>query len=158
VRVASADTWRAAAQRQLAESVKAAGVPVLAGAAVGRDPQADLVLVDLPGAHPAMADRWSALREALREARPHEVHLVLSAAYAPTFLRRVQEDLRELGPTRCVLTHLDEVDPDQVRRALSALALPVSYVTYSPRVPGDVASARSRAGARWLEVPACGCG
>lgn len=156
VQVVSADTWRPGARRQLAEPLKAAGVPVHAAAAA--QPGADLVLVDLPGVHPSMADRFAAVRDLLEQTRPHEVHLVLSAAYAPAFLRRAQEDLRELGPTRCVLTHLDEVDPDQVQRALAALSLPLSYLTFGPRVPGEVATAGSRSGARWLEVPGCGCG
>ncbi|MCS7235329.1 MAG: GTPase [Armatimonadota bacterium] len=158
VRVVSADTWRAGSHRQLAESVKAAGVPVHSGSGAAAPADAELVLVDLPGVHPSMADRWSAVREVLAQVRPHEVHLVVSVAYAPAVLRRVQDDLRELGPTRCVLTHLDEVEPAQVRAALLSLALPVSYLTYSPRVPGEVASARSRVGARWLEVSGCSSG
>ncbi len=153
VHVVSADTWRAAAHRQLADSVRAAGVPVHPAAAAERASQADALLVDLPGVHPSLADRWGAVREVLQRVRPHEVHLVVSAAYAADFLRRVQADLQDLGPTRCVLTHLDEVDAHQVRVVLGALALPVSYVTYSPRVPGDVASARSRAGVAWLGGP-----
>lgn len=151
VHVVSADTWRPAAQRQLADSVRAAGVPVHPPSGLDRSSRADLVLMDLPGVHPHLADRWEAIRDFLEGARPHEVHLVLSASYAPAFLRRAQEDLRDLGATRCVLTHLDEVGPEEVRSALAAVSLPVSYVTYSPRVPGEVASARSRAGARWLE-------
>ncbi len=158
VRVVSADTWRAAAHRQLLDSVKAAGIPVHPPSGLSAGLGAELVLVDMPGLHPSMSERWEAVREVLAQLRPHEVHLVLSAAYAPAVLRRVQDDLRELRPTRCVLTHLDEVEPAQVRAALSSLALPVSYVTYSPRVPGEVASARSRLGARWLEVSACSCG
>ena len=153
VHVVSADTWRPAAYRQLAEGVKAAGVPVHAPCGWDQKGRADLLLVDLPGLHPTLADRWTAVRELLQRLRPHEVHLVVSAAYAPAFLRRVQEDLRDLSPTRCVLTHLDEVDPDQVRSVLASLALPVSYVTYSPRVPGEVASARSKAAASWLGCP-----
>ncbi len=153
VHVVSADTWRAAAHRQLAEGVRAVGVPVHASPGMDRGGRADLLLVDLPGLHPTLADRWTAVRELLQRLRPHEVHLVVSAAYAPAFLRRVQDDLRDLGPSRCVLTHLDEVDPDQVRSALGALALPVSYVTYSPRIPGEVASARSKAAASWLGCP-----
>lgn len=156
VHVLSVDAWRPAAHRQLVDSVKAAGVPVHPPTAVERAAGAEGLLVDLPGLHPSMTDRWHAVREVLQQVRPHEVHLVVSAAYATDFLRRVQRDLQELGPNRCVLTHLDEVDNQQVRSALASLSLPVSYVTYSPRVPGDVASARSRAGAAWLGAVAGG--
>ncbi len=156
VHVVSADTWRAAATKQLAESVKAAGVPVHPPAALAQTLPSDVVLVDLPGLHPGLSDRWSWVQEAIGRLRPHEVHLVVSAAYAPAVLQRVQQDLHGLGPSRCVLTHLDEVDPDQVRRCLAVLQLPVSYVTYSPRVPGEVATARSGAARRWLGVPPAG--
>ncbi len=150
VHLVAGDTWRVGASRQLAEYGKALGVPVHPLSALERDLRAEVLLVDLPGVHPSMGERWEEVRNVLSRTRAHEVHLVLSATASAAVLRRAQEDLQELGATRCVLTHLDEVDAATLHEALAALHLPLSYLTYSPEVPGDVASARSQAARRWL--------
>ncbi len=151
VHLVAGDTFRAGALGQLVEYGTALQIPVHPASSVdGPFPDADAVLLDLPGVHPVLTDRIQAVRELLARTRPHEVHLVVSAASAPSVLRGVQEGLGELNPTRAVLTHLDVVEPDQRRAILGALSLPLSYVTYSPRVPGEIASARSRITQRLL--------
>lgn len=150
VQVIAGDTWRAGAARQLAEYGRALGIPVHPLAALDRDLRAEVLLVDLPGVHPTMGERWEDVQKILSRMAPQEVHLVLSAATSATVLRRIQEDLLPLGATRCVLTHLDEVDSSTLHEALAAVDLPLSYLTYSPEVPGAVASAGSRAARQWL--------
>ncbi len=151
VHLVAADTLRMGAFEQLGACGDLLQIPVHPVSAVeGPFPDADVVLLDLPGVHPALADRVEVVRELLARSRPHEVHLVLSATSAPSILRAVQEGLEALRPSRAVLTHLDVVDLDQRRAVLGALTLPLSYVTYSPRVPGEIVSARSRTARRLL--------
>ncbi len=150
VQLVAGDTWRVGASRQLVEYGKALEVPVHPLSALERNLHAEVLLVDLPGVHPSMGQRWEEVRNVLSRARPHEVHLVLSATTSSAVLRQVQKDVVELSATRCVLTHLDEVDSPTLQEALAAVDLPLSYLTYSPEVPGDIASARSRTARRWL--------
>jgi flagellar biosynthesis protein FlhF len=151
VHLVAGDTYRVGAPGQLQEYARALDVPVHPASALDGDlSSADLVLIDLPGIHPAMPDRIQAVGAMMERARLHEVHLVISATCAAPVLEGVQEGLAVLRPSRVVLTHLDEVDAGQVRSALRALRLPLSYVAYGPNVPGCIAAARSRAAARWL--------
>ncbi len=79
------------------------------------------------------------LKDVLREAAPNEIHLVLSA---PTGLRQMRDAVdgfREVGIDRLLFTRLDETPRYGAACSIAIESgIPVSYVTNSRMVPGDL--------------------
>lgn len=113
----------------------------------------DLVIVDTAGISPTDADQKQALKDILREAGPNEIHLVLSA---PTGLRQMRdavEGFGEIGVDRLLFTRLDETARYGAACSIAIESgLPVSYVTNSRMVPGDLYAAEPTTLSRALFV------
>jgi flagellar biosynthesis protein FlhF len=102
----------------------------------------DLVLMDTAGRSPRDEVRIRELRSILAEARPHEVHLVLSATASARSLIAATEKFAPVGVTSLVVTKLDEATGlgNLVSLARNS-RLPFSYLTDGQTVPDDIAVA-----------------
>lgn len=146
------DTYRVAAVDQLRTYAEIIDLPmeVVATpremrAAVERLAEQDLVLIDTAGRSPADDVKIQELRALLNEARPDEVHLVLSTANSGTTLKRTAERFSPAAPTACILTKLDEaLSLGNLIELLTQVRLPVSYLTDGQNVPDDIQAADSK--------------
>jgi flagellar biosynthesis protein FlhF len=99
----------------------------------------DLVLIDTAGRSPRDEVRIRELAGFLAEARPDEVHLVLSAASGEKTLLAAVERFASVAADRLVLTKLDEAEGlGSVFAMLVATHRPVSYLTTGQAVPDDL--------------------
>lgn len=115
----------------------------------------DLVLLDTAGRSPRDAVRLQELQSILAEARPDEVHLVLSTTASPRSLVGTVEQFASVGVTSLLLTKLDEADG--LGRLLSVTresGLPISYLTNGQNVPDDIAVAEAKGLADSILTPA----
>src|SRR5208282_2423525 len=111
------DTYRIAAVEQLKTYAEIIDLPL----AVVNDPAemprafdelgaVDLVFIDTAGRSPRDEVKIRELAEFLLQARPDEVHLVLSAVAVPRSLRAAVERFAVVQIDRLILTKLDEAD------------------------------------------------
>ena len=111
--------------------------------ALGKLQQADLILVDTAGRHPADAD---ALEQLARIFATHEVGVVLTIA-APTRrveAERILERYAAVQPGSVTFTKLDEAAVfGGLVNVCARSGLPVSYLTTGQRVPEDLTEARA---------------
>lgn len=102
-----------------------------------------LVLVDTGGVSPVDAAQLQNLNDLLREAGPSEVHLVLGAT---TGLQQMRDDLTAfstVGVDRLLFTRLDETARFGAACTMAVESgVPMSYITNSRMVPGDLHPAR----------------
>ncbi len=99
----------------------------------------DLVLIDTAGRSPRDEVKIRELADFLAEARPDEVHLVLSAVAAERSLRAAVERFALVRADRLILTKLDEADGlGGVLAVLGQADRPVSYLTTGQAVPDDI--------------------
>jgi flagellar biosynthesis protein FlhF len=152
------DTYRIAAVEQLRTYAEIIDLPL----AVANEPRAmgaaleglgdvDLILIDTAGRSPRDEVRIRELAEFLAEARPDEVHLVLSATTGERSLRAAVERFAAARADRLILTKLDEADG--LGGSLAAIGqanLPVSYITTGQSVPDDIEPADRRRLARLI--------
>ncbi len=117
------------------------------------------VIVDTPGAGWADAETIAGLARLRQECPGADVHLALSAELSAADLCAAVERFERIRPTRLLFTRLDETStygslwPEAVRRNL-----PVSYLTFGQRIPGDIepatavrlAGLAARPGRDWL--------
>jgi flagellar biosynthesis protein FlhF len=142
----SLDMHRLAAHEQLARYAEIIGAPLAtaqtlsaAKASMQALESSELVLVDTCGVGRRDRGRFARLAALLRAVRPHEVHLVLPAAYSPAAQERAAALFAPLGVTRVVLTHVDEaVGCGVVLSALQRAGWGLSYVSDGQRVPTDL--------------------
>jgi flagellar biosynthesis protein FlhF len=105
----------------------------------------DLLLIDTAGRSPRDEVKIRELEQFLGEARPDEVHLVLSATTSPRSLRAAVEKFARVHADRLILTKLDEADGFGGILAVIAQAdLPISYLTTGQAVPDDIENAGRR--------------
>jgi flagellar biosynthesis protein FlhF len=140
------DTYRIAAVEQLKTYAEIIDLPL----AVVNDPSemaraldelgaVDLVFIDTAGRSPRDEVKIRELAEFLVQARPDEVHLVLSAVAGAGSLRAAVERFAVVRIDRLILTKLDEAD--SLGGVLAVLGLsnrPVSYLTTGQAVPDDI--------------------
>jgi flagellar biosynthesis protein FlhF len=158
VGLVTVDTYRIAAVEQLKTYAEIIDLPL----AVVNDPAempraleelgaVDLVFIDTAGRSPRDEVKIRELGEFLREARPDEVHLVLSAVAGHRSLRAALERFASVQVDRLILTKLDEAD--SLGGVLAVLGLsnrPVSYLTTGQAVPDDIEPADRRRLARLI--------
>jgi flagellar biosynthesis protein FlhF len=152
------DTYRIAAVEQLKTYAEIIDLPL----AVVNDPSemprsldelgsVDLVFIDTAGRSPRDEVKIRELSEFLQQARPDEVHLVLSAVAGVRGLRSALERFSTVQVDRLILTKLDEAE--SLGGLLSVLGFssrPVSYLTTGQGVPDDIEPADRRRLARLI--------
>lgn len=146
------DTYRIAAIEQLRTYAEIIDLPLVVANTPGEMREAldqlgdvDLVLIDTAGRSPRDEVKIRELADFLAEARPDEVHLVLSATSGERSLRAAVERFAMVRADRLILTKLDEADG--LGGALAAIGQanrPVSYITTGQAVPDDIEPADRR--------------
>jgi flagellar biosynthesis protein FlhF len=158
VGLVTVDTYRIAAVEQLKTYAEIIDLPL----AVVNDPAempraldemgaVDLVFIDTAGRSPRDEVKIRELAEFLVQARPDEVHLVLSAVAGQRSLRAAVERFAMVQVDRLILTKLDEAD--SLGGLLAVLGLsnrPVSYLTTGQAVPDDIEPADPKRLARLI--------
>jgi flagellar biosynthesis protein FlhF len=145
------DTYRVAAVQQLRTYAEIMDVPLEVvstpqdmNAALARLIDLDVVLIDTAGYSPRDTLRLQQLKSLLAEARPDELHLVVSAASSVEHLHQVVHRFTPLGVSAMTISKLDEATGlGHVLPVLHACRLPVSYLTCGPSVPEDLVVAES---------------
>jgi flagellar biosynthesis protein FlhF len=146
VGLVTVDTYRIAAVEQLKTYAEIIDLPL----AVVNDPAemshaldelgpVDLVFIDTAGRSPRDEVKIRELAEFLRQARPDEIHLVLSAVAGQRSLRAAVERFSMVQVDRLILTKLDEADSlGGIAALLGMSSRPVSYITTGQAVPDDI--------------------
>jgi flagellar biosynthesis protein FlhF len=152
------DTYRIAAVEQLRTFAEIIDLPLAVAStredirqAIDKLGAVDIVLIDTAGRSPRDELRIRELGELLAEARPDEVHLVLSAVAGERSLRAAVDRFAAARPDRLILTKLDEAEG--LGGALAVIAhagRPVSYLTTGQAVPDDIEPADRRRLARMI--------
>ncbi|MEX0936775.1 MAG: flagellar biosynthesis protein FlhF [Pirellulales bacterium] len=146
------DTYRIAAVEQLRTYADIIDLPMEVVStpremreAVARLSGLDLVLMDTAGRSPRDEVKIQELRAMLNEARPDEVHLVLSAVSGGKNLAATARKFSDTGTTALLLTKLDEAAGlGNLLPLLRECPLPLSYLTAGQNVPDDIQIADSR--------------
>lgn len=140
------DTYRIAAVEQLRTYAEIIDLPL----AVVNDPSemaraldelgaVDLVFIDTAGRSPRDEVKIRELAEFLRQARPDEIHLVLSAVAGQRSLKAAVDRFAAVQVDRLILTKLDEADSlGGILGVLGLSGRPVSYLTTGQAVPDDI--------------------
>jgi len=159
------DTYRIAAVEQLRTYAAIIGLPLkivaspaeVDAACRAMDP-CEVVFVDTAGRSQHDSGRIDELRQLLATVRPHETHLVLSAAAAEPVMLKAAERFGALRPDRLLFTKLDEaVHFGAILNAVTRTGLKVGYITTGQEVPDHIELADSTRLARAIldgEVPA----
>ncbi|CAN5911081.1 N/A [soil metagenome] len=154
------DTYRIAAVEQLRTYAEIIDLPL----AVANTPDAmrraidevgdvDLVLIDTAGRSPRDEPKIRELADFLAEARPDEIHLVLSAVASDRSLGVTVERFATVRADRLILTKLDEAEGLGLGGILAAITRadrPISYLTTGQAVPDDIEPANRRRLARLI--------
>lgn len=146
------DTYRIAAVEQLRTyadimdlPMEVVATPREMRAAIDRFSDFDLVLMDTAGRSPKDEVRIQELKSLLQEARPHEVHLVLSAVSSAAQMENAAERFAKVGVTSLLLTKLDEATGlGNLLPIMRSSRLPLSYITNGQNVPADIEPADRR--------------
>jgi len=140
------DTYRIAAVEQLKTYAEIIDLPL----AVANDPgqmrqtveelgAVDMVFIDTAGRSPRDEVKIRELADFMAQARPDEVHLVLSAGAAERTLRSAVERFAVVRADRLILTKLDEAEGlGAILGVLGQANRPVSYLTTGQAVPDDI--------------------
>lgn len=146
VGLVTVDTYRIAAVEQLKTYAEIIDLPL----SVVGDPSemtraldelggVDLVFIDTAGRSPRDEVKIRELAEFLRQARPDEIHLVLSAVAGQRSLKAAVDRFAAVQVDRLILTKLDEADSlGGVLGLLVTSSRPVSYLTTGQAVPDDI--------------------
>jgi flagellar biosynthesis protein FlhF len=158
VGLVTVDTYRIAAVEQLKTYAEIIDLPLAVVSDPGEMQRAldemgavDLVFIDTAGRSPRDEVKIRELAEFLLQARPDEVHLVLSAVAGQRSLRAAVERFAMVQVDRLILTKLDEAD--SLGGLLAVLGLsnrPVSYLTTGQAVPDDIEPADPKRLARLI--------
>lgn len=159
------DTYRVAAVEQLRTYADIIDLPMEVVAtpremrrAIQQFVDFDLVLLDTAGRSPRDAAKVQELRSILAEARPDEVHLVLSTTAGARSLLNTVDKFTGVGVTSLLLTKLDEATGlGNVLSLARGCEAPISYVTNGQNVPDDIAVADAAVMAEEI-LPASGNG
>jgi flagellar biosynthesis protein FlhF len=152
------DTYRIAAVEQLKTYAEIIDLPL----AVVNDPAempraldelgaVDLVFIDTAGRSPRDEVKIRELAEFLLQAKPDEVHLVLSAVAGERSLRSAVDRFAMVQVDRLILTKLDEAESLGGILAVPGLySRPLSYLTTGQAVPDDIEPADRKRLARLI--------
>lgn len=152
------DTYRVAAVEQLRTYAEIMDLPMK----VVTSPQEmrraldeltglDLVLIDTAGRSPKDELKLQELKAVLAEARPDEVHLVMSLASGSRVLQTTAAQFQPAGVTSLILTKLDEASgPGSLLNVARSVPVPVSYLTTGQDVPADIEPAHAARMARLI--------
>jgi flagellar biosynthesis protein FlhF len=152
------DTYRIAAIEQLRTYAEIIDLPL----AVANDPAGmrraleelgpvDMVFIDTAGRSPRDEVKIRELADFMAQARPDEIHLVLSAGAAPGTLRAAIDRFALVRADRLILTKLDEAEGlGAILGVLAGVNRPVSYLTTGQAVPDDIEPADRRRLARLI--------
>jgi flagellar biosynthesis protein FlhF len=146
------DTYRVAAVEQLRTYADIIDLPMEVVAtpremrqAIARMADLDLVLMDTAGRSPRDEVKIQELKSMLAEAKPDDVHLVLSSTGSAKSLAATAERFAEVGTTALLLTKLDESTSfGHLVSLVRQCRLPVSYLTDGQNVPDDIQTADRR--------------
>jgi flagellar biosynthesis protein FlhF len=146
------DTYRIAAVEQLRTyadimdlPMEVVSTPKQMRDASRRFAELDLVLVDTAGRSPRDEIRLQELKAMLAEARPTEVHLVLSSVVGSRNLGATIETFTPVGVTAMILTKIDESEGlGNLLAILKGKVPPISYLTDGQNVPDDIRVADAR--------------
>jgi flagellar biosynthesis protein FlhF len=156
VGLVTVDTYRIAAVEQLRTYAEIIDLPL----AVANDPgemsqalgelgEVDIAFIDTAGRSPRDEVKIRELADFMVQARPDEVHLVLSAGTTERTLRSAVERFTQVRADRLILTKLDEAEGlGAVLGVLGQANRPVSYLTTGQAVPDDIEPADGRRLAR----------
>ncbi len=158
VGLVTVNTYRIAAVEQLKTYAEIIDLPLSVVNDPAEMPRAleelgavDLVFIDTAGRSPRDEVKIRELAEFLEQARPDEVHLVLSAVAGERSLRSAVERFAVVHVDRLILTKLDEAD--SLGAVLGVIGLsprPVSYLTTGQAVPDDIERADRKRLARLI--------
>jgi flagellar biosynthesis protein FlhF len=146
VSLVTVDTYRIGASEQIARYGEIMKVPTYVAKdraellmAVGKSPQAQLILIDTAGR--SLNEAVARQAELIRSIPGVELHLVMSAATGARQMAAVADRYKALNPDRVIFTKLDEAEgAGSIVSAASRLNCPVSCVTDGQRVPEDLHS------------------
>jgi len=146
------DTYRIAAVEQLRTYADIIDLPMQVVTTAGEMRQAvrgmsdlDLILLDTAGRSPKDEVKLQELTTLLEQARPDEVHLVLSSVANAAVLAGTAQRFAAVGTTALLLTKLDEATGlGNLLPLVRGSRLPLSYVTNGQNVPDDIAPADAR--------------
>jgi len=146
VALVTIDTYRIAAVQQLQTIADIIQVPLVTVLTVGDLKQAlddlrhyEIVLVDTAGRSQRDELKMFDLDAFLKAAAPDETHLVVSATASLGNMSEVVERFMPLGPTRLIVTKVDEAEAlGRLVTLSSRTDLPLSYVTTGQDIPNDI--------------------
>jgi flagellar biosynthesis protein FlhF len=146
------DTYRIAAVEQLRTyadiidlPMEVVSTPQEMREAIDRMRDLDLVLMDTAGRSPRDEVRIRELKALLAEAKPDEVHLVLSAVGSATSMAVTAQRFATVGTSALVVTKLDEaMGLGSLLSVTRSCQLPISYLTNGQNVPDDIRVAKKK--------------
>jgi flagellar biosynthesis protein FlhF len=152
------DTYRIAAVEQLKTYAEIIDLPLSVVNDPAEMPHAlddlgavDLVLIDTAGRSPRDEVKIRELAEFLLQAKPDEVHLVLSAVAGERSLRSAVDRFATVQVDRLILTKLDEAESlGGILAVLGLYSRPLSYLTTGQAVPDDIEPADRKRLARLI--------
>ena len=140
------DTYRIAAVEQLRTYADIIDLPMEVVAtqremreAINRLSEMDLILMDTAGRSPRDEVRIQELKMMMQEAKPDEVHLVLSSTSSAQALVKTAQKFAAVGTSALLITKLDEgIGLGNLIPLVQQLDLPLSYLTNGQSVPDDI--------------------
>jgi flagellar biosynthesis protein FlhF len=152
VGLVTVDTYRIAAVEQLKTYAEIIDLPLAVANDPGQMSQAldevgavDIVFIDTAGRSPRDEVKIRELAHFMVQARPDEVHLVLSAGASEQSLRAAVERFTRVRADRLILTKLDEAESlGAILGVVGQADRPVSYLTTGQAVPDDIEPADRR--------------
>ena len=152
------DTYRIAAVEQLKTYAEIIDLPLAVANDPGQMSQAveelgdvEMVFIDTAGRSPRDEVKIRELADFMAQARPDEVHLVLSAGAAERTLKSAVERFAIVRADRLILTKLDEAEGlGTILGVLGQANRPVSYLTTGQAVPDDIEPADRKRLARLI--------
>jgi flagellar biosynthesis protein FlhF len=146
VGLVTVDTYRIAAVEQLKTYAEIIDLPLAVANDPGQMSQAidelgavDMVFIDTAGRSPRDEVKIRELADFMAQARPDEVHLVLSAGAGERTLISAVERFAQVRADRLILTKLDEAGGlGAILGLLGQANRPVSYLTTGQAVPDDI--------------------
>jgi flagellar biosynthesis protein FlhF len=158
VGLVTVDTYRIAAVEQLKTYAEIIDLPLSVVNDPSEMPRAldelgavDLVFIDTAGRSPRDEVKIRELAEFLLQAKPDEVHLVLSAVAGERSLRSAVDRFAMVQVDRLILTKLDEAESlGGILAVLGLYSRPLSYLTTGQAVPDDIEPADRKRLARLI--------
>ena len=153
----TADTYRIAAVEQLRTYAKILGVPMevifepeTVSEAIGKHPEADLVLLDTAGRSQKDTKRIEELASLYRAFRPDAVHLLIAANMKYRDMLDVVRKIGVVPITNLLFTKIDETSTyGALLDVVEDFERPVSFLTTGQNVPNDIEVAT---GARFIDI------